>query len=297
MKRTVMMMCLSGVLLMGSVAYSADEQSAMSPVTPFEPKIMGGYDAPAGAWPWMTALLQSSEADVFYAQYCGGALIAPNWVLTAGHCVDDFTAAEIDVAVGVHDLKNWSGTRIGVKRIVKHPDYVSYAANDIALLELQSNSAQTPVTIYSGASEQNINPTLLGLMTTLTGWGLADTPTSWYYPSVLQQVELPVVANSYCNNAFGVTLSSSQICAGYNTAKDACGGDSGGPLMLQVDGEWTHVGLVSYGANCKTVQGYYGVYTRTSSFVDFIKQYVPAAKFTEAPSAHSFPWLMLLLKD
>jgi secreted trypsin-like serine protease len=270
---------------------------------------MGGYEATAGAWPWMTALLDANNSNNFQAQYCGGVLIAANWVLTAGHCVDDKSAGDIEVAVGAHDLATWSGTRIAVKRIVKHPNYVDFNANDLALLELNASSGQTPVTIYSGASVQGLDSRLLGQMTTLIGWGLADTATSWYYPSKLQQVNLPVIADSYCNNAYGVSLTGSQLCAGYREAKDACGGDSGGPMMLQVDGQWAHVGLVSYGADCQDSNGYYGVYTRSSAYVDFIKQYVPTAEFTAgatpppppppppppSPSPQALPWLMLLL--
>jgi hypothetical protein len=77
--------------------------------------------------------------------------------------------------------------------------------------------------------------------------------------------------------------------------------------MLVVDGQWVHVGLVSYGAICQELNGYYGVYTRSSAYVDFIKQYVPAARFTAgapppppppppATAPQTLPWLMLLLK-
>lgn len=264
------------------------------------PQIMGGYEATIGSWPSMTAILHSDVSGLYQAQYCGGVLIASNWVLTAGHCVEGKTASEIQVAVGVHDLSTWSGTRIGVKRIVKHPSYVNYFSYDVALLELSSASGQTPMTIYSGASMQELDPKLLGQMTTLVGWGKADKGTTdfWYYPTRLRQVNLPVVADGYCNSGFGVTLSDSQLCAGYSAAKDACSGDSGGPMMLMVDGKWAHVGLVSYGAKCEETNGYYGVYTRSSAYVDFIKQYVPAAKFTAGPPppiTKPLPWLMLLL--
>ncbi|MBU1986082.1 MAG: serine protease [Proteobacteria bacterium] len=283
------------VIFFSQTLYAAEQAAESSSVLPAVPQIIGGYEASSGDWPWMTAILYAGEPDLYYAQYCGGVLIASNWVLTAGHCVEGKSASDIQVAVGVNDLTNWSGTRIAVKRIVKHPAYVSFAANDIALLELNSTSAQQPITIFSGASVQGIDSQLLGQMTTLVGWGLADTTTSLYYPSRLQQVNLPVIADWYCNSGYWVILSGSQLCSGYPVAKDACSGDSGGPMMLKVDGQWVHVGLVSYGADCQAENGYYGVYTRSSAFVDFIKQYVPEAKFTAAATSKSLPWLMLLL--
>ncbi|MDD3813393.1 MAG: serine protease [Desulfocapsaceae bacterium] len=297
MKKQVLIFWVLFLSLFCQVLYAAEQPAESSSLLPDVPQIIGGYDAPV-AYPWMTAILYSSVSDLYQAQYCGGALIAPNWVLTAGHCTDGKLPSAIQVAVGVYDLSNWNGTRINVKRIVRHPAYsYSLLQNDLALLELSSASAQQPLTIFSGASVQNIDPKLLNQLSTLIGWGVYALPAS--YPSTLQQINLPVVADYYCNSTYGVTLLSSQLCAGYAAAasKDACSGDSGSPLMLLVDGEWVHVGLVSYGADCATSNGNYGVYTRSSAYVSFIKQYVPTAKFTTGAAAtpKALPWLMLLL--
>ena len=301
MKKSGLIFCTLFLSFFSQTLYAAEQPLTSSSRFSAVPQIMGGYEAPVGNWPWMTAILHAKVSDLYRAQYCGGVLIASNWVLTAGHCVDNMSAGDMEVTVGVHDLKNWSGQRIPVKRTVRHPAYVDFHANDIALLELSSASGQQPITIFSGISMQEIDPKLLGQMTTLVGWGSADSMTGWYYPSKLQQVNLPVVADFYCNSGFGVDLSGSQLCAGYAATKDACSGDSGGPMMLVVDGQWVHVGFVSYGTECDKSNGYYGVYTRSSAFVDFIKQYVPEAQFTAGANASpttvppSPPWLMLLL--
>jgi secreted trypsin-like serine protease len=60
------------------------------------------------------------------------------------------------------------------------------------------------------------------------------------------------------------------ICAG-KERMDSCQGDSGGPLFLVNHGfPSTQVGIVSWGIGCGT-DGYPGVYTQTSFYVDWIK--------------------------
>src|SRR5512139_2027489 len=52
------------------------------------PRIVGGAPAPVGAYPFMAALqLWQSNG---YLTVCGGTLIAPDQVLTAAHCVDQW---------------------------------------------------------------------------------------------------------------------------------------------------------------------------------------------------------------
>ena len=44
-------------------------------------RVIAGENAPKGAWPWQILMLFMNSP------MCGGALIAPDWVLTAAHCV------------------------------------------------------------------------------------------------------------------------------------------------------------------------------------------------------------------
>ena len=260
-------------------------------------KILGGVQAAPGAWPWIAALLYADDPSVFYAQFCSGVLIDQRWVLTAAHCVQGMSASEIQVAVGAYDLTRFTGGRTPVKSIRIHPQFSSTSLyNDIALVELGVPSPVAPIALFSGESGDNTPPSLLGRLVTVLGWGLADSATSWYYPEILRQVNLPVVADSTCNAIYTYPISPAQFCAGYYEGKDACEGDSGGPAVVQVEGRWVHAGIVSAGVSCQLYYGWYGKYTRTSAHLAFIRQSVPNVAVTgKIAAGGTLPAVNLLL--
>lgn len=58
-------------------------------------RIVGGTEAPQGAWPWqaqLRAIYTSSDE-----QYCGGTLVAPQWLVTAAHCVTGMKPSDFRV--------------------------------------------------------------------------------------------------------------------------------------------------------------------------------------------------------
>ena len=125
-----------------SPALEADPAPAQTPQadTPQAdtPEIVGGQEAVPGAWPWMAALV-SANLDDYNGQFCGGALIAPQWVLTAVHCVENETPSSIDVTLGKHKLTDSGGERINVVEIIRHPNFNSSTLDsDVALLRLET---------------------------------------------------------------------------------------------------------------------------------------------------------------
>ncbi|WP_166405101.1 trypsin-like serine protease [Desulfonema ishimotonii] len=241
-------------------------------------RIVGGKEAEKGAWPWMAAIVDADSTSNYDGQFCGAELIHPQWAITAAHCVDGELPQNIAVALGLHNLETDTGERVGVKRIIVHPDYNDRTDDvDIALLELDRSVEYETLSLYTGTDS------LSGKTAVTIGWGSTD-PVFKSYPEELRQVSVPVVSNTTCNAAFNAyasyyddPITDNMMCAGFEEGgKDACQGDSGGPLIVAEDGQWQLAGVVSWGEGCAE-PGIYGVYTRVSRFADFVAQYVPPA--------------------
>ena len=227
--------------------------------------VVGGSTAPAGAYDF-TASLQDGDFA-----FCGGSVIAADWVLTAAHCVPDGDARGLSVVVGTVDNSDGSGERRQVAEVLVHPAYDPDAmSSDVALLRLAEPTSVAPIAL-STAEDDALEAD--GAPVKVTGWG-DQTPVlggGLLTTNRLREVDLAVVGDDDCAAANGGFDAATGVCA-EAFLKDSCQGDSGGPLFATSGGRWVQVGVVSYGLGCG-VPTFPGVYAEVNEtgIRDFIR--------------------------
>merc|ERR1711894_197121 len=137
-------------------------------------RVIAGKTAVRGSWPWQILMKFGGRAG------CGGTLIAPQWVVTAAHCVYRREAYPwmFSVVVGEHDrqVREGSEQEIRVQRVYRHPGYDPRRLNnDIAMFKL-SKPAQMGKYVKT-ACLPSVDPPV-GSKCYITGWGKTHHPGS-----------------------------------------------------------------------------------------------------------------------
>jgi trypsin len=240
---------------------------------------------------------------------CTGTLIAPDWVMTAGHCgslTGSLTAGAVPTPLGLpassYDVQLGSVHADGsgaedhkVTQVVVDSDYLvtNGAGNDVTLLQLDRPSAIAPVRIAAAGERAIWAPTT---MATIAGFGLTSENAS-QAPPTMMRATVPIQSDADCAKAYpnglgGTAAGGSydprtMLCAGYpQGGTDTCQGDSGGPLLATaLDGTPRLVGATSFGDGCARA-GEPGVYARVAEgpVRAFVARFVPGA-FEPEPGA------------
>lgn len=229
--------------------------------------IVNGTPAEKCTWKWQVGLVSSSSGRFF----CGGTLIAPNWVVTARHCVKNLTRV-YEIKAG--SLQNGEGESRRSKRVILNPRSGPggiFTGQDMALIELEE-----PYVLGGCIDVPNLPESRPPSDATcyITGWGRLGMGRD--QAQILQQAQTEVWAQWACMLRAGPPLFSrtDEFCVSgkYNgKPTSACMGDSGGPLVCQSgDGEYALYGATSRGGGCSGVTIYAGI----PSAMDWIKEMV-----------------------
>ncbi|XP_064104219.1 venom protease-like isoform X2 [Macrobrachium nipponense] len=212
-----------------------------------------------GAWPWL-ALIGSTQVTGSFLPACAGALITRRHVLTAASCFpSDLDIAYLLKKITGNNLQRVLYVRLGEYRI--QDDRTGERPQDYRILLLNTDR-------YNAVTREN-DIIILPLDRDVVFTGSRETSTVPIAASV------PVVSQLTCAQSYkrlDINIDDRQICAGDGDT-DACSGDGGAPLNYYSPEKDRYyvMGLVSFGVGCAHPE-YPGVYTRVSSFQEWIKK-------------------------
>ncbi|XP_061778466.1 transmembrane protease serine 7-like [Nerophis ophidion] len=251
---------------------SDEEDCACGNPAPASHRVVGGVNSEEGEWPWQVSLHFSGHL------FCGASVLSPDWLISAAHC---FSKERLS------DPRRWRAhlgvlTQGGAKhvaeiqRVVVHEYYDAHTFDyDVALLRLKRawppslGPLVRPVCLPAASHAVTARHRCW-----VTGWGYRSEEDK-ALPSVLQKAEVSVMSQTDCKKSYGL-VSPRMLCAGVPSGeRDACRGDSGGPLSCRAPGggRWFLIGIVSWGAGCGR-PNLPGVYTRVSKFTSWIHSHI-----------------------
>ncbi|XP_030564693.1 serine protease easter-like [Drosophila novamexicana] len=268
----------------------------------FAYRVIGGKNTELFEFPW-TALLEYTVRENGNKQHiCGASFIASRWLLTAAHCVHSHFVGNYRTLTGAR-LGEWNKTsnpdciiqlngkqecapphvQVSIDLKIMHPQFDSEnLTHDIALLRLaqpidwHQHQHVEPVCLPPARGSRANQ--LVSSAADVSGWGATEHNNQ---PSdVKRKAVLYVQPQEQCEASFrqlGYTINNGQLCASGGVNVDSCLGDSGGPLTVeaytpQKDHYVYQAGIVSYGKEICGETDFPGVYTRVSTYMDWIEQ-------------------------
>jgi len=259
-------------------------------------------------YPWILSL-QKSRTSNHWKHDCGAALISvsenlsqSDIVITAAHCfsecrrpnMKDIPADKLrtyQIIAGQHFLNKTEGQqRLGLNRVKCNPNWNTGQngyQHDIAIVRLNSaiNFSEIVKAIRLPSLNQKIDDDHI---CTVAGWGKVNDN---HHPIALQHATVKIKNEEECANEWQHSIeakydSKYMICAGRHEnsstneqpsehQKVVCLGDSGSPLMCDINGVPTIVGIVSFSCDsCSEHESEPDGYTKVAYYVDWVQEVI-----------------------
>uniref|UniRef100_A0A182IJ96 trypsin n=1 Tax=Anopheles atroparvus TaxID=41427 RepID=A0A182IJ96_ANOAO len=231
-------------------------------------RIVNGSVTDIAHYPFLVSI-QRLEMETM-THFCGGTLISDLWILTAGHCVYEIDAKLSGIVRVESSFHASGGTLLTINRTVRHEN-LRYGRTgidfDFGLVKLSTSFARAvPVRLVA---DRRRFPA--GELCTVVGWGITKGTGN---REQLRSVRLPIVRQTDCGVIYNELepITRRMVCAGYTEGgRDACEGDSGGPLLCR----GIQAGITSWAVGCAKPYRF-GVYSSIGDQRNWIRKHTGA---------------------
>ncbi|CAG9806541.1 unnamed protein product [Chironomus riparius] len=253
-----------------------------------ENRIYSGQNTDREEFPWL-ALFEYRKFSGEVSINCAGSLISKKYVLTASHCITGDIIARIgmlsNIRLGDYDLREADACNErncqnpyrfnAIEEVIPHENYNQRAINrrnDIGLVRLRKAVRFSRMVRPICLPAADLPPLKAGNTVYIVGFGRTLAARR---STIKQKLAIPIYDHEICKRKFSskkVVIHDEQLCAGGEFSKDACDGDSGGPLQ-RFHNTWIVEGIVSFGYLCG-LEDWPAIYTKVSSYRSWIEDHM-----------------------